>query len=384
MLAMKIILICSGLFLLGCAVITFFKAGEQLLVKNPHKTNYALAMLLACLSYILVALGLFFIGAPAMIPRELFMAGLILFVMASYLAAPLAYLYYKALVNTPPGKNIVHILPSIAAALLFAPYLVTRSEEYSRGIWNNFFYTAHETFFYLTMSGAVISVAAYLAVILKMELTVRNSEKIKYAVRSLAIVTAGLMVAPIALLAGFLLQMVWLSAFGALVVSVNNLLFILAHVRYQDFFQFLGKEIRLARYRKSILKGVDTATLLERLNYLMNEEKYYRNFDISIKSTADELSITPHQLSMYLNKKLRIDFRNFISRYRVDEAKQLLIDKLDQNVLTIGFHVGFGSKTSFNVTFKELTGRTPSEFREDFLRKTGQMNRNNSPTSMVD
>ena len=131
----------------------------------------------------------------------------------------------------------------------------------------------------------------------------------------------------------------------------------------------MGREVRLARYRKSMLKGLDVDVLHERLNDLMNVEKYYQNFDISMKSTADELSITPHQLSWFLNKKLRIDFRNFINRCRVEEAKGLLIDKLDQNVLTIGFHVGFGSKTSFNVTFKEYTGKTPKEYRNEFYKK---------------
>jgi AraC-like DNA-binding protein len=380
-LSLELVILGIGIFVLACAAITFFKAVEQVLIKNPRRTDISLAMLLACMSYVQMALGFYLIGATSMIPQEIFMIGLVFFIMSSYLAAPLAFFYYNALVNYPstPARDMVHLLPAVAMTVLFTPYLLTRPEEYRLEIWRSFFFADHGAPVYIIFAVAVIGIAAYLTVILKMEIYVRSSEKIKYAVRSLIVVTAGLLVAPVTLMAGFLIGWMWLSALGALLVGVNNLLFILAHVRYQDFFEFLGKELRRARYRKSLLKGIDTAVLLDRLNYLMNEEKYYHDFDISIKSTAEELSITPHQLSMYLNKKLHVDFRNYINRFRVEEAKQLLAEKLDHNVLTIGYHVGFGSKTSFNVTFKELTGKTPSEFRDDCLRKAGQPEASGTP-----
>ncbi len=362
----------AGLVILSSSMVTFFKSLEQVLMQKPRRINYILAMLLACIGYIQLSLGIFFTGTSVIMPRDLFLAGFMLFIMAAYLAAPLAFFYYNALVNNRPARIILHIAPSIAMMLVVASSVLTGSENYRLGAWQNIFTADHGITVQLALAGAVVSSFLYLVIILKVEITVKNSEKIRYAVRLLAFVTAGFMAAPVTLLAGFILQKMWLSAIGALLVSVNIILFILAHVRYQDFFQFLGKELRLARYRKSLLKGIDTAVLLDRLNDLMNDEKYYRDFDISIKSTAEALGITPHQLSMYLNKKLHVDFRNYINKYRVEEAKQLLIEKFDHNVLTIGFHVGFGSKTSFNVTFKEITGKTPSEFRDDHLNKSAQ------------
>lgn len=367
MLTLNCITTSAGMAILCCSAVTFFKSLEQVLVSRPRRTNYILAILLACIGYIQVCLGILFTGTSVIMPLELFLAGFVLFISAAYLAAPLAFFYYNALVNTPPEKKYLHILPSAAMTLLIVLYLATAPGAYRLGVWNNFFTANHGAPVLIVLGGAVASEVVYLAIILRVELAVKNSKTIQYAVRSLIVVTGSFILAPVALFAGFILQWMWLSAMGALLVSIDIILFILAHVRYQDFFQFLGKELRLARYRKSLLKGIDTAVLLDRLNYLMNEEKYYRDFDISIKSTAEALDITPHQLSMYLNKKLHIDFRNYINRYRVEEAKQLLVEKLDHNVLTIGFHVGFGSKTSFNVTFKEFTGRTPSRFREEHL-----------------
>lgn len=338
-----------------------------------------LALLLACIGYLQICFGILFTGSSVAIPPEMFLAGFIFFILAAYMAAPLAFFYYNALVNIPTAGKMLHVLPSMAMTLVIAAYALIRTDEYRHGIWKDFFSAAHEIPVYLVLAGAVISVFTYLAIILKVEMTVKNSDKMKYAVRPLILVTASFILAPFALMAGFIFQWIWLSAFGAFLVSVNIILFILAHVRYRDFFQLLGKELRLARYRKSLLKGIDMAVLLDRLNDLMNEEKYYRDFDISIKSTADALAITPHQLSMYLNNKLHVDFRGYINRFRVEEAKQLLVKKLDQNVLTIGYHVGFGSKTSFNVTFKEFTGKTPSEFRDEHLKIEAQADGDDAP-----
>ena len=366
---MDIVITIIGYLILACAVVSSFKAVEQIIAKKPEISSYTLLLFLLCISYLQAAMGIYFIGAARMLPTALFITGLIVFFAASYLAGPLAFLHYNSLINPLAMKARMHLAPAIAVSICAVLYLASRPMAYLSGMRDNFFYANHEVTLYLLLAVAVLFIVAYTATMLKIELSVRNSASIRRAVRSLIVITAGLLLSPITLYVGFIFKWIWLTLFGAILLIINNLLFILAQVRYQDFFQAMGREVRLARYRKSMLKGLDVDVLHERLNYLMNVEKYYQNFDISMKSTADELSITPHQLSWFLNKKLRIDFRNFINRCRVEEAKQLLIDKLDQNVLTIGFHVGFGSKTSFNVTFKEYTGKTPKEYRNEFLKK---------------
>jgi AraC-like DNA-binding protein len=365
---MDIVITITGYLILACAVVSLFKAVEQIIAKKPDISNYALLLLLLCITYLQAAMGMYFIGAARMLPAALFTIGLIVFLAASYLAGPLAFLYYHSLINPLAMKSKIHLASGVAVSIFAGLYMATRPAAYLSGMKENFFYADHEVTMYLVLAAAVLFIVVYTATILKIELSVRNSASIKYAVRSLIVITAGLLLSPITLYAGFIFQWIWLTLFGGFLLIINNLLFILAQVRYRDFFQAMGREVRLARYRKSMLKGLDVDALHERLNCLMNVEKYYQNFDISMKSTADELSITPHQLSWFLNKKLRIDFRNFINRFRVEEAKQLLIEKLDQNVLTIGYHVGFGSKTSFNVTFKEYTGKTPKKYRNEFCK----------------
>ena len=65
------------------------------------------------------------------------------------------------------------------------------------------------------------------------------------------------------------------------------------------------------------------------------------------------------------NNGFNQNFYGFINKFRVEKSKKLLADKeLDKySIIGIAFESGFNSKTSFNTTFKKLTGQTPSEFK---------------------
>jgi len=71
-------------------------------------------------------------------------------------------------------------------------------------------------------------------------------------------------------------------------------------------------------------------------------------------------------LSYVLNKGIKKNFYQFINELRVEEAKILLLsDKVKTlDMLGIATHAGFNSKTTFNTTFKKLTGLTPSQFQK--------------------
>jgi len=69
--------------------------------------------------------------------------------------------------------------------------------------------------------------------------------------------------------------------------------------------------------------------------------------ELNLKGLADRLSLTPHQLSEYLNERVKQDFRSFINSFRVEAAKRILIEEPEKSILTICYDVGFGSKSTF-------------------------------------
>ncbi|WP_068472530.1 helix-turn-helix domain-containing protein [Saccharicrinis aurantiacus] len=118
--------------------------------------------------------------------------------------------------------------------------------------------------------------------------------------------------------------------------------------------------------KRKLIADADLNVYKQKLNQLMLEDKVYLDNDLNLVKLADSLLVSPHQLSYIINEGFNENFFSFINKYRVDNAKQLLVDpsKDVNTMLSIAFDSGFNSKTAFNTTFKKLTGYTPSEFRK--------------------
>jgi AraC-like DNA-binding protein len=111
--------------------------------------------------------------------------------------------------------------------------------------------------------------------------------------------------------------------------------------------------------------GIDGQKILARLERIVVAERGYRDPDITRQSLGPRLGIRECQLSQALHDGLGINFRDYITRYRLAEAKSLLVEKPDPSILDIAFAVGFNSKYAFNAPFAKETGLSPSDFRKN-------------------
>ena len=101
----------------------------------------------------------------------------------------------------------------------------------------------------------------------------------------------------------------------------------------------------------------------------MEVERVYCDEDLDLHRLATMVSVTPHQLSQYLNERLHISFRKFVNDYRIGAARQMLADLPERTALEVGLAVGFNSNSVFYEAFKERTGQTPAGFRRELRRK---------------
>ena len=62
------------------------------------------------------------------------------------------------------------------------------------------------------------------------------------------------------------------------------------------------------------------------IDALLHTEKFYLNPDITLKDLAGKLRIHPNQLSRIVNEVYKLSFNDFINKYRIADAKQLLSD----------------------------------------------------------
>jgi AraC-like DNA-binding protein len=119
--------------------------------------------------------------------------------------------------------------------------------------------------------------------------------------------------------------------------------------------------------KKKILSDDDLRCNVDRLKKLMTEQKPHLDGELNLVKLSNLLSVTPHHLSYTINTGFNENFFQFVNRYRVKEAKDLL-KKADEKMtmVAVAFDSGFNSKTSFNTTFKKMTGQTPSEYKKEY------------------
>lgn len=126
------------------------------------------------------------------------------------------------------------------------------------------------------------------------------------------------------------------------------------------------------KYTRNYLNNLDVNDLLVRLDSFLRKERVYLNEELKSGDLANLLGITQHQLSQLLTEHLKTNFVNLVNQYRIEEAKKLLQENPDHTILRVAYDSGFGSKTTFNTTFKELTGETPTTFRRRIFFETGK------------
>lgn len=99
--------------------------------------------------------------------------------------------------------------------------------------------------------------------------------------------------------------------------------------------------------------------------------RFYTDAELTLASLAVKLGIHPHELSRIINLGLKKSFSDFINELRVREVarkmQEPIYDRL--TLLGIAWESGFNSKTTFNRVFKEITGKTPLEFKNTLKKE---------------
>jgi AraC-like DNA-binding protein len=112
----------------------------------------------------------------------------------------------------------------------------------------------------------------------------------------------------------------------------------------------------------------DPPTILEkRLERLIEEEQVFKTEGLTIGGLAERLGEQEYKVRQLINA--RLGFRNFgafLNHYRVREARKVLADPTQNGlgVAEIAYRFGYASLGPFNRAFKEIVGRTPTEYRK--------------------
>lgn len=303
------------------------------------------------------------------------------------LCAPLLFLYTKYITkdfNKFNPRDYLHAIPSISLILVF---LILRIQPDNTSISAELFYEKYK-WLRMIYGWIFISLVIYY-VISALRIVIRFKKQIKdnYSFNSYKISLDWLFVMIILFVLLILLIIISSVLYEQGMINAKVYIFRhileLIHVYALSIWGFHQKQLisvsttdlevesevdesSSGKYVKSGLKSEDAKSYVENLIKYMDDSKVWKDSELSIAKLASQTSISKHQLSEVLNEYLGKNFYVFVNEYRVEYAKQLLMNKEYSNwsIIAIAYECGFNSKTAFNIFFKKYTQQTPSEFKK--------------------
>lgn len=121
---------------------------------------------------------------------------------------------------------------------------------------------------------------------------------------------------------------------------------------------------------KPAVVAVDYAPdVIERIRQGMEVQHLYLKHTLNIEEFAKQVGIHYREVSAIINKHFDTNFFEFVNSYRVNKAKQMLLDPkfADTTILDILLESGFNSKSSFHRFFKRYVGMSAADYRKQHL-----------------
>ena len=342
----------------------------QLLVKFRRLANYNLSVMFLCLGLCLMQLA-FINNGMVFIWPWIFTFHLSFL----YILTPLLYYAYYLVILPEENlsrKSLLLLIPTLAAFAADLVFLQMQSGEKKQILDYLFNGTNAVSSIYIKIlfAAAGVQMIVYLGVLFMKIISLWDIKEQPPVVRTtMAYVVLSISVV-VMLAAGYMLGSMQVLRCGMLLTSIMMVFAYLVGQRQPKFLQLLMVEAEKRRYGHSLLEGMDFNAVGKRLDTLMDQNKMYRDENITLGSLAEALSITHHQLSQLLNEKFKMNFSTFINGYRIRDAKKMIIEEPESSIISVAYVVGFNSKTAFYRAFDKATGMTPQKYRDEILEKS--------------
>lgn len=343
------------------SLFTFLHGLEQITGRvNRTTIDYITAIVMADVSLILYNHALLATNYVAT-----YQLPLIFYLTSIFTIGPVNYAYYYSLINKSvkiSPRLLIHLLPAFCIFIAELLYYLS-PQHFKIKIITLLYSTIINPFSILLFCGGISFVMYQLYFVFQCIIAFRNQHRHTGIYLALILETVNILTPIPVLIWLFTKKGSYYAIAGYMTTTVIITLF-LTNRRFPSLFDSIAEAIRSTRYERNYLSHINKEVLHRQLLTLMTQEKIYLDPDVRLDMLAKKLNITHHQLSQFLNEHCNMRFNRFINSYRIEEAKNILILNPDANIIAIAYHVGFNSKSTFNKTFKEFTGQTPSDFKK--------------------
>ena len=112
-------------------------------------------------------------------------------------------------------------------------------------------------------------------------------------------------------------------------------------------------------WRAETARGNGSDAVVKAREYI---DTNYMDYDISLKSVADAVGLSPAYLSGLFKKEVGRNLSDYLTDVRIGTAKKLL-SCTSKMVYEVAYEVGFHDYKYFSQIFKKVTGLTPRQFQ---------------------
>lgn len=109
----------------------------------------------------------------------------------------------------------------------------------------------------------------------------------------------------------------------------------------------------------AVANSWDDDSLLGRFQHLMLKDRAFLEPGLTLVEVAERLNSNKTYVSRIVNNTYNLAFPDLINTLRIDYAEQYIMSHRDAKQMEIAAACGFTSASSFNNTFKKVTGMTP-------------------------
>jgi AraC-like DNA-binding protein len=363
------------LYLIGI-IITFFLVVILISKKNKSEADKILALWLFFTGCHLILFYLHFNKENLKFP---FLLGLE--IPLPLVQGPFLYLYTSILTNQNRNKkyNLLHFIPYITIIILLIPFFSLPIDEklnVYKSEGKGYEQLLSATYIAIIVSGIVYA-------LLSLQKLSRHRKKImqqfsfteKINLRWLSYLILGSSIIWVVVLfcdeqyifSTVVLYLFFIGYFGIKQVGIftNQSIFENKKTEIIPLKAIsIENELEKIKYEKSGLSPITLLSIHKKLILIMEEEKLYKNSELTLAELSQKLNVHPNILSQVINSAEQKNFYDYINYQRVEEFKKIILLPENQKftLLSLAFECGFNSKTTFNRNFKKVTGISPSEY----------------------
>lgn len=286
---------------------------------------------------------------------------------------PLFYFYVRLCFSPDlkwKKKDLVHLLPFFAFQVLFLLIWIIKGNHY---IWENLYKA--DTFLFNTAFAVdiVVKVQYLIYNYLMIRLLIHFKQIENHSpqthpspeidIRWLHFIVYGYALASLIGITVSISSMINSPATNVInMVSISYFFVFFFAIFYNTITNKLFPEE--VKPKTATLPQADMQLLMKRIEELVAGKQMYLEPELTLLQIATALNEKERNISQVINTLQHRNLNDYLNSLRIEHACRLLKADKEKPVFEVMYESGFSTKGTFNLAFKKIVGKTPTQYRE--------------------